>query len=62
MEQNRAAPARIESRRTRLAALSALIVLTAMVVASRYARAEDVRFAFEMAGWAMMAAIPSFSE
>jgi hypothetical protein len=62
VNENRNVPAQAVSRHARLATLSALLVLTAMVFASRYARAEDIRFAVEMAGWAMMAAIPNFTE
>ena len=54
--------ARVASRPALLATLSALLVLAAMVAGTRYARAEDIRFAFEMAGWAMMAAVPNFTE
>lgn len=62
MNEIRTMTARVASRPARLATLSALLVLTAMIFASRYARAEDVRYAVEMAGWAMMAAVPNFTE
>ena len=50
------------ARPTRLATLSALLVLAAMVAASRYARPEDIRFALEMAGWSFMVAMPGLGE
>jgi len=62
LNENRNVSARVAARPVLLATFSALIVLAAMIAGTRYARAEDIRFAFEMAGWAMMAAVPRFTE
>jgi len=60
--ESRTVPVQTAARPARLATLSALLVLAAMIAASRYARAEDIRFALEMAGWSFMVAMPRLGE